>query len=1197
MENQLIKKDLLFNYEKYEKETDENTRIKMCLDYIKQKLKTKSISVMVGAGFSLNANVRKNKNEPQYEDWLSLLTPAYKEVYPDNIECINGGDEAKIKDKIQAMGESAFAEEYEKFKGSREFLDLYIEGRINKIDKATDDLTLHYRLLDNNWCDIITTNWDDLLERANQKNEKFTPILSAKDLRCRNNNRIVKLHGSIRKKEEIENNTYNFDNTYNYLYLITSTDFANYKTEHEDFSNFMKVKILENPFCLMGFSGRDSNFRYWVKELKRTMLKGGTTEQPNPIFLFDVNPKTTDAKDIEYEKALDLFYHNNYIIRLKILNYYNHLNGSVTQNNQTVNSGKGVVPVSNQNNVTHQDLNNFVFDYLMLNETLSNNEQEQADTFENESIKKNEYAILYNIVAKKEILDLNDFEQYNKINLFSFQNLSNTSSFIFLVQNFNKNSTIWSENTFIFLYRWCLGNYYSLANLYEENIINHIIEIFENSNYIETDAYVFSELILKYYREQNDERKLNTYYEKLLKYPQCNNIVIYSRAWRFIDNLEYNSLKVLLNNWHPEEGEQPDSLFIIRKISLLHMFENIRFYEDMKEEISALFKIALDNCKEEQLKLFILLFQRQYNNVFFIQADDSNEKLIKQLREKELSEPYKYLDEFETKTTSNSDIKSNESKRYTITWKLSGNDSNQGFLNSIRVLNFFEYTGLSMELFLATKKIKSLITNMKTSEYYLSKMFVHCISYFGNDSDEDFVKLTVDKIVRYLKADVISELFDAIYGVLIYKVNHQRNARSYLFLCNELTKYLNKNKTQKLYNFIYSEIKDPKDTNHQIINLITAGRVWGAKRPFEDYLVQIENEDEYKFILKWIINEYIKDERELVNQQHYISSEFFNYYFDLLVKNPIPEAIKEVINQPETVKLIEEDFAYKKQLCLYGYEFLPEEIKHKTKDFFEKEFTLYTDPFFITIFKSDTLKNEIISIVNKDNPLSFNSRKYSITEYIRCLHHEGMLNYEDKKIIAGIILNKYKLILANKNYFTYGFTSLKDTIADLYYCIENITTEQERDTCLEIKGAYDTLKTEFIKQIQDFYNFEWLYTNDYQKFRISFSNAVSYFSYLHQAKEYLYIFNIVLSKLIVQDDSNFEAVLELFITIYSNNYEKSVLKNTEIHVLLLQLMKKYQLEIPYCYDYLFIKKQMKLLAEALKKNAVKNEVIDFWMSD
>ena len=439
--------------------------------------------------------------------------------------------------------------------------------------------------------------------------------------------------------------------------------------------------------------------------------------------------------------------------------------------------------------LNHSDLNNYIFDCLNTNEEDKNLEKDKKENLVTESIREKEFSTLYNIAASKDSFDAEDFNQYNTINLFSFQNLQNANSLTFLIQKFASNMRDWSDKTFVFLYRWCLGNYYSLANLYEDNIVNDIIEHFDKNNFIETDAYVFTELILKYYREQNDERKLNAYYEKLLKYPQCNNIVIYSKALKFIDNLEYESLKGLLNNWHPEKAEHPESLFIIRKISLLHMFENIRFYEDMREEISALFKIALDNCKEDQLKLFILLFQRQYLNIFTFQSDDIYKEQIKSLQEQELSEPYKYLDEFETKKSSNNDIKSNESKRYTITWKLSGNDSNQGFLNSIRVLNFFEYTGLSMELFYSPKKIKSLITAMKTSDYYLSKMFVHCISYFGNDSDEDFVKLSVDKIVRYLNSETIINIYNAIYKILVYKVNHQRNARSYLFICNELSKY------------------------------------------------------------------------------------------------------------------------------------------------------------------------------------------------------------------------------------------------------------------------------------------------------------------------------------------------------------------------------------------------------------------------
>lgn len=670
-----------------------------------------------------------------------------------------------------------------------------------------------------------------------------------------------------------------------------------------------------------------------------------------------------------------------------------------------------------------------------------------------------------------------------------------------------------------------------------------MIDFFNKSNYIKTDAYVFTELILKYYREQDEKEKLDKYYEKLNNYPNCSDIVSFSKSWEFIDNLDYQSLKELLNNWHPEKAEHPDSLYIIRKISLFHMFENIRSYEDNKEEASTLFKIALDNCKEEQLKLFILLFQRQYLNLFTFQSDDITKEQIQSLRAKELPEPYKYFDEFEIKHSLINDTKSNEAKRYTITWKLSGNDSNQDFLNSIRVMNFFEYTGLSMELFFASSKIKSLIPNMKTSDYYLKKMFVHCISYFGNDSDEDFVKFSVDKIIRYLDSENIFKLFDAIYNILVYKVNHQRNARSYLFICNELSKYLDNSKSLKFSKFIYSEIKESNDSNYQIVNLIRRGRFWGAKRVFKDYLVKIQNEEEYKFILKWIINEYIKDEKKLVKQQHYTSSEFFDYYFDLIVKNPKTDSIREVINQSDVIKLFEEDFSYEKQLCLYGYEFLPKDLKQQTKEFFETNFTIYTDPYFITIFKSDTLKNKIISIIQDDNPLSFDSRKYPITKYIEFLEHEKMLTLDDKIVISNIVKTRFEKILSNKNYFLHGFTTLKDTIANLFYCLEKITSEQERSSCLEIKNIYNSIKTEFQNQIQDFYNFEWLYTDDYQKFRISFSNAVSYFSYLHQAKEYLYIFNIVLSKLIVQDNSNFESVLELIVSIYSSKYEKSVLKN------------------------------------------------------
>lgn len=1119
-----------------------------CLQYIKEKLRTQSISAFVGAGFSKNAI-------SSYPDWAELFIPAYRKIHPT--QKINDNE---IYKKIKLLGESKFAQEYVKFQsGTRSDLDIYIEEQLIPFEQKEADFSIHNAFLALNWCDVFTTNWDHLLERSDES-KNFHIVTNSADLTHDNKRRIIKLHGSLRTKQEHDECTnYTFDNNNDYLYVVTPNDFKNYKNQHKSFSEFMITKILETPLCFFGFSGKDPNFLYWKKILRS---RNGQKAVFNPIFLFTIND------DISTEEKQQFFNNDIFLVSLKELNNKlndNYIEGEINIDNTPVDYQKSLIQLFDELKEDIKDIQTLNFDTL------------------------------YGIVHDSNIsITSENKRKYINILLFSYENLNYSANFIIPIQNlFNKNE--YDKESFLFLYKWCLGNYYSLANIYEDNKISKIIDNFNKNNFIDTDAYVFTELILKYYREQNDERKLNAYYEKLLKYPQCNNIVIYSKALKFIDNLEYESLKGLLNNWHPEKAEHPESLFIIRKISLLHMFENIRFYEDMKEEISALFKIALDNCKEEQLKLFILLFQRQYNNVFFIQADDSNEKLIKQLREKELSEPYKYLEKFETKYSPNNDTKSNESKRYTITWKLSGNDSNQDFLNSIRVLNFFEYTGLSMELFYSPKKIKSLITAMKTSDYYLSKMFVHCISYFGNDSDEDFVKLSVDKIVRYLNSETIINIYNAIYKILVYKVNHQRNARSYLFICNELSKYFNDN-SSKLSKLIYSEIKESNDSNYQIANLIRRGRVWGAKRVFEDYLLKVKDDEEYKFVLEWIINEYIKDERDLVKQQHYTSSEFFDYYFDLLVKNPKTESIREVINQSDVIKLFEEDFSYEKQLCLYGYEFLPEDLKQKTKEFFEVNFTVYTDPYFITTFKSDTLKNKIISIVQEDNPLSFNSRKYQITKYIRVLNQIKMLNLDDKRIISNIIKTRFEKVLKNKDYFSHGFTSLKDTIADLFYCLENITTEEERNSCSEIQDVYNAVKTEFQNQIHDFYSFEWLYTGDYQKFRIAFSNAVSYFSYLHQAKEYLYIFNLVLSKLIVQDNSNFEAVLELFANIYSNKYEKSVLINKETHTLLLQLMKKYQIEISIEYDYLFIRKQMKLLAEALSKNDVKDEVIDYWIS-
>lgn len=248
-----------------------------CLTGIIEKLKNGQMSAMIGAGFSKNAN-------SAYPNWEELLVPVYCELQSISEATLNTDKRKKIEQEI-SKNPSKIAQEYIDMKGRREDLDIYIENALVVIeDNETNNLTLHEKLLSLNWNDIITTNWDTLLEQAN-RNSSYAVVTSAKKLRIRNCRRIIKINGSLRTNEEKNKRKYSFDDCFDYLYVITEDDFNTYHSKHPDFSNFMKVKMLQDSFCLIGFSGSDPNFKYWVKELKRTMTKGGNTEEPNPIFL------------------------------------------------------------------------------------------------------------------------------------------------------------------------------------------------------------------------------------------------------------------------------------------------------------------------------------------------------------------------------------------------------------------------------------------------------------------------------------------------------------------------------------------------------------------------------------------------------------------------------------------------------------------------------------------------------------------------------------------------------------------------------------------------------------------------------------------------------------------------------------------------------------------------------------------------
>lgn len=187
-------------------------------------------AIMVGAGFSRSAATTGefNKKLPLWTDLSSTL--------------------AKDLDACSSSDPLRLAEEYCAYFGKQALHDL-IKKKIN--DAAWAPGELHKTLLELPWSDVLTTNWDTLLERA--ATEVHQPVYSVvsrqEDLSSARSPRIVKLHGTINVTEDL---------------VFTQEDYRKYPLRHAAFVNFARQIFIENELCLLGFSGDDPNFLQWV---------------------------------------------------------------------------------------------------------------------------------------------------------------------------------------------------------------------------------------------------------------------------------------------------------------------------------------------------------------------------------------------------------------------------------------------------------------------------------------------------------------------------------------------------------------------------------------------------------------------------------------------------------------------------------------------------------------------------------------------------------------------------------------------------------------------------------------------------------------------------------------------------------------------------------------------------------------------
>lgn len=227
-------------------------------------------SVMVGAGFSKNAECLGDKKQSP-PDWSQLAGYMFDELYPKE-----RNNEKKKISECSGKNVLVLAQKYEV---------AFDRMNLNRmIDKSiADDMyapsELHRKLMELNWDDVFTTNYDTLLEKAIKQIESkrnYKIIYAQEDLLGNVRPRLIKLHGSIGHSDN---------------YVITEEDYRTYPYTHAPLVNTVQQSMLETRLCLLGFSGDDPNFLNWLG-----WLRDNLGDKCPSIYLCGIFDKYSDVE-------------------------------------------------------------------------------------------------------------------------------------------------------------------------------------------------------------------------------------------------------------------------------------------------------------------------------------------------------------------------------------------------------------------------------------------------------------------------------------------------------------------------------------------------------------------------------------------------------------------------------------------------------------------------------------------------------------------------------------------------------------------------------------------------------------------------------------------------------------------------------------------------------------------------------------
>lgn len=166
--------------------------------------------------------------------------------------------------------------------------NMYYKKLLNIFDLQTKDSNPTIdRLVQLNCKYIITTNWDDLIEKAIAKYGLFYDIVKKDDDFSKigsNTNALIKIHGDLEERNIV----------------FKEDDYLNYETNFPLMHRFLTSLFVRNVFLFIGYSLSDFNIQQiisWVQNKRDKNL---------PIYFLEVR-KEFDCLEFEYYKNKNIY--------------------------------------------------------------------------------------------------------------------------------------------------------------------------------------------------------------------------------------------------------------------------------------------------------------------------------------------------------------------------------------------------------------------------------------------------------------------------------------------------------------------------------------------------------------------------------------------------------------------------------------------------------------------------------------------------------------------------------------------------------------------------------------------------------------------------------------------------------------------------------------------------------------------------